>query len=309
MTGGVGAPAPSGQQFEISHGEQRATIVELGGGVRTYDVGGRPVLDPFPLEAICDGAHGALLIPWPNRLRDGRYRFDGVEHQVPLSEPERHNAIHGFLRWRPWRAAQLTRDRVVMATRLYPSPGYPFALDVQAAYELADTGLTVTTSATNIGERPCPYGAGQHPYLSPAGGLIDDCQLMLSADTRILVDEKRRLPIGREPVEGSSFDFRRPRRLGGQQLDDGFTGLARDQSGVARATLSSADGSCVELWVDEGYPYLQIYTGDGLSRDRRRHGLAVEPMTCAPNALQSGDGLVTLGPGETLTARWGVRLL
>lgn len=69
---------PSGEQFEISYGEQRATIVEVGAGVREYVVGERPVLDPYPLQAMCDGGHGAPLIPWPNRIADGRYRFDDV---------------------------------------------------------------------------------------------------------------------------------------------------------------------------------------------------------------------------------------
>ena len=93
---------PSGTQFEIVHGEQHAVIVEVGGGVRAYDVGGVDVLQPYAVDQMCDGAHGAPLIPWPNRLGDGRYRFDGNDYQVALTEPEKQNAIHGFLRWRPW---------------------------------------------------------------------------------------------------------------------------------------------------------------------------------------------------------------
>jgi aldose 1-epimerase len=306
MTAGVIPPPPSGRQFEIRHGEQRATIVEVGGGVRAYDLGARPVLDPYPLEAICDGAHGTPLIPWPNRLADGRYRFDGVEYQVALTEPERRNAIHGFLRWRSWSAGEQEPDAVVMHTRLHPLEGYPFALDVAIAYRLGDSGLTVRTSATNIGGRRCPYGAGQHPYLSAGGGVIDDCVLELDAQTRIVVDDERKLPVGREPVEGSSEDFRRPRRLGDQQVDIAFTDLARDERGLARASLAAPDGTSVELWADESHPYLEIYTGDGLAPERSRRGLGVEPMTCAPNAFNSGDGLVTLEPGETFTSSWGV---
>jgi aldose 1-epimerase len=301
--------APSGQQFEISHGEQRVTVVEVGGGLRVYQVGDRPVLDPYPPQAICDGAHGAVLIPWPNRLADGRYSFDGVEHEVALTEPKRHNAIHGFLRWRPWRAATREPDRLEMQTCIFPLDGYPFTLDVSVAYELSDAGLTVSTSATNIGEGACPYGAGHHPYLSPGAGLVDDCALQLPADTRILTDEDRELPAGEESVEGTAFDYRVSRPLREQRVDFAFTGLARDEGGLARATLSAPDGTCVELWVDEAYPFLEVYTGDDLAPGRRRRGLAVEPMTCAPNAFQSGDGLVTLEPGQTLTARWGVRLL
>ena len=162
----MGAP-PSGEQFEIRHGDQRATIVEVGGGVREYAVGDRPVLDPYPIDALCDGEHGAPLIPWPNRLADGAYHFDGTDYTVALNEPERHNAIHGFLSWRPWHAVEHHTSRVVMGTRLHPLAGYPFTLDIRVSYELGGDGLVVSTTATNIGDQACPYGTGQHPYLSP----------------------------------------------------------------------------------------------------------------------------------------------
>ncbi len=299
--------APSGEQFEIAHADQRATIVEVGGGIREYEVAGRPVLDPYPLEAICDGGHGAPLMPWPNRLKDGRYSFDGVEHQVALSEPKAGNAIHGFTRWWPWRPVERERDRVVMGVRLYAHPGYPFTLELRIEYGVSDDGLMVTTTARNLGETACPYGTGQHPYISAGGGPIDGCTLELPGATRILLDD-RSLPAGSELVDGSPFDFRKARALGEQSLDTPYTDLLRDASGVATSRLTAPDGSCVELWADGRYGFLQAFTGDGLSRERRRRGLAVEPMTCAPNAFQSGDGLVRLEPGESFTARWGVRL-
>src|SRR3954451_7001688 len=161
---------PSGEQFEIAHGEQRASIVEVGGGIRAYTNGGRDVLEPYPLGQICDGAHGAVLMPWPNRLADGSYGFDGRPMQLDLSEPDKQNAIHGLLRWVPWRAVERDAARVVMGTRLHPRPGYPFDLDVSVEYSLGDDGLTVTHSAHNVGASACPYGSGQHPYLSPGSG-------------------------------------------------------------------------------------------------------------------------------------------
>ncbi len=301
--------APSGEQFEIVSGEQRAMIVEVGGGVREYSVAGHPVLHPYEIGEMCDGAHGAPLIPWPNRLADGRYRFDGADHQVALTEPTKNNAIHGFLRWRSWRALEREPNRVVMGTRLHPLPGYPFALDVSVAYELSEAGLSVATTAVNVGERRCPYGAGQHPYLSPGEGSLDDCLLELPARTRILSGGQRQLPAGSELVEGTLFDFRSARRLGDLRVDSAFTDLTRDPAGHAVTKLFRTDGSCVELWVDERHPFIELYTADTLAPARRRGGLAVEPMTCAPNGFQSGEGLVTLGPGESLTTRWGVRLL
>jgi aldose 1-epimerase len=299
---------PSGQQFEITSGDHRATIVEVGGGVRTYDVGDRPVLHPYDLDAMCDGAHGAPLIPWPNRLADGRYEFEGQELQVDLTEPTKKNAIHGFLRWRPWSAEKPGSDQVVMRTRLYPMTGYPFMLDVEVDYELTSDGLLVQTTARNIGDAACPYGCGQHPYLSPGEGLIDDCRVTVTASTRIDTDDERQLPTGREPVEGTSYDFRQSDRIGDRKVDYAFTDLLRDGDGLAWTHLEGTDGATASLWVDGSYDFLEIFTSDTLAEGRSRRGLGVEPMTCAPNAFNSGEGLVVLQPGESLTTRWGVTL-
>jgi aldose 1-epimerase len=300
--------APSGEQFGISFGGQRATIVEVGGGVREYAVDGRAVLDPYPADAICDGAHGAPLIPWPNRLADGRYSFDGVGYQVAQTEPTKRNAIHGFLRWRNWRPLERDPHRIVMGTTLHPLEGYPFALAVSVAYELGEAGLTVTTVATNIGERACPFASGQHPYLSPGSGLVDDCSLELDAATRILTDAERQLPTGTEAVAGTPFDFRSARPLGDQRLDFAFTDLGRDDAGRAWVRLLAPDSGRAELWIDRSYPYVELYTGDTLAGPRRRRGLGTEPMTCPPNAFATGEGLVRLEPGEATSSSWGARL-
>jgi aldose 1-epimerase len=300
--------APSGEQFEIRHREHRATIVEVGGGIREYFVGHRPVLDPYPREEICDGAHGTPLIPWPNRLADGRYSFGGADYRLALTEPEHNNAIHGLLRWRNWAAVERASDRVVMAIRLHPMTGWPFPLDVSIAYSLGDDGLTVETGARNAGRTACPFGSGQHPYLSPGDALLDDCTLELAAATRILVDDERELPVGREPVAGTELDFRSRRRLGSLVADDGFCDLDRDADGLAWVRLTAPDGHIVSLWCDREYSLLQLYTGDTLAPERRRRGLAAEPMTCPANALQTGDRLVTLEPGEAFLGRWGVGL-
>lgn len=306
---------PSGQQFEIRHGAHRATVVEVGGGIREYEVDGRPVLDPYGPEEMSDGAHGAPLIPWPNRLGGGRYSFDGQDYQLPLTEPERGNAIHGLLRWRNWHPAERSTNRVVMAVRSYPQPGWPFALEVSVAYSLDDEGLLVETRALNIGPGPCPFGSGQHPYLSPgrpsgSGGEegLDACALSLKAATRILADPATQLPMGREPVRHTEFDFTVPRRIGLLQIDAPFTDLDREDEARAWVRLECPDGRTVELWADASYSVIQLYTGDTLAPGRRRQGLAAEPMTCPPNALATGEGIIRLEPGESQVSRWGVRL-
>jgi aldose 1-epimerase len=303
----MGQP-PSGAQFELTAGEQRATVVEVGGGIREYFDGDRAVLEPYALGDLSDGAHGAVLAPWPNRLADGRYRFEDVERQLALTEPGKRNAIHGLLRWRPWRALEHESSRVLVAARLHPEPGYPFDLEITVEYRLGGNGLTVTTTARNSGEAACPYGTGQHPYLSPGSGTIDDCTLELPAETLITTDPERGLPNGQEDVAGGPLDFRSPRPIGSTVIDSPFTGLRRGPDGHARARLRGADGATVELWVEQAYPYLEVFTGDTLGPARRRHGLGLEPMSCPPNAFQSGEALVRLEPGASHVASWGVRL-
>lgn len=299
---------PSGEQFEIVHGEQRATIVEVGGGIRSYRHGERDVLEPYPLEMMSDGAHGAVLMPWPNRLGDGSYEFDGEHYQLALDEPAKQNAIHGLLRWVPWRAAEREADRVVVQARIHPRPGYPFDLEASVEYALSDEGLTVTQRARNAGASTCPYGSGQHPYLSPGSGRVDACELELPAEIVILTDPERQLPCGRADVDGGPLDFRAARELGASEIDCAFTGLVRDWQGRATARLACTDGATVELWVDEAYEVLEVFTGDTLAPARRRTGLGLEPMTCAPDAFRSGEGLIRLGPGESTAATWGARL-
>ena len=265
---------PSGRQFELNSGQQRATVVEVGGGIREYSVGGRDVLEPYALDQMCDAAHGAPLIPWPNRLAGGRYSFAGTEHRLPLDEPEQGNAIHGLLRWRAWTELEHRADRVGLAARLPAMPGYPFSLEVSIVYQLAEDGLTVTTTASNVGPGECPFGAGQHPYLYAGGAPVDDCTLQLPAATRLLTDEHQ-IPVGREPVDGGPYDYRTPRPLGGLRIDDAFTDLTRDGAGLARTRLECPDGAAVELWADERYPFLEVFSGDPLPAPRRRRALAV----------------------------------
>lgn len=300
--------APSGRQFEISSGEHSATIVEVGGGLRRYSVGDRDVLEPYDAGQMCDGARGAPLIPWPNRLANGRYRFDGSEYQVALTEPGKDNAIHGILRWRPWESIERQDDRITVAATLFPLMGYPFTLGLRIAYQLDDSGLTVATTATNLGTKTAPYGCGQHPYLAPGRGLVDDCTLRLEADTRILTDPGRQLPIGLEAVHGTPYDFRHGRKIAGTKIDYAFTDLHRDSDGRAWVHFTGPDGRTVQLWVDETYPIIELFTGDTLHSDRRRRGLGTEPMTCPPNAFQTGDQVTRLEPGASVTSRWGVSL-
>jgi aldose 1-epimerase len=298
---------PSGEQVEIRHGDQRAVLVDVGGGLRSYAAAGRDLLDGYSQGELCTGGRGQLLIPWPNRLRDGWYEFAGERNQLALTEPAKRNAIHGLVRWVNWSVAERAGDRAVMAHTLHPQAGWPFALDLRIEYMLGDEGLTVTTTATNVGPDRCPYGAGAHPYLTLGTDAIDVLVLQAPGRSYLETDDQG-IPMQTLPVRDTRFDFLAPRELGATKLDTGYCDLARDPDGLARVRLATAGGERRStLWFDQTYAYLMLFTGDSLPEPEcRRRGVAVEPMTCAPNALQSGDGLRVLAAGESLTTCWGI---
>jgi len=277
-------------------------VVEVGGGLRSYSAGGRELVDGYGAHEMSSSGRGQALIPW---LQDGSYEFDGRRHQLPLDEPERRNAIHGLVRWAAWTASTRERHRVVMEHMLYPQPGYPFLLRISIEYALSRSGLLVQTTATNLGTRTCPYGSGAHPYLTLGTATIDGLILQVPGRT-VLRSDERGLPIRREAVEGAEYDFRQSKRIGSLKLDHAFTDLERDADGLARVELRDSDRETkVSLWVDQSYPYLMLFSGDPLP-DVQRRSLAVEPMTCPPNAFRTGDALIRLEPGASFTGTWGI---
>ena len=297
------ARAPSGEQIEITAGDQAAVVVEAGGGLRSLRSGGRELLDGFAADEMPTSSRGKVLVPWPNRIRDGSYEFGGESHQLPIDEVPKRNAIHGLGRWAAWRVAERDEDRVLMRLAIHPQPGYPFSLTVEVEYLLSADDLRVTTTATNTGARACPYGCGAHPYLTLETESIDELTLQSPAAT-VLISDERGIPVRAEPVDGTELDFRRPRPIGASVLDHAFTDLERDEDGLARVLLSGAERT-LELWVDAAYGPLMLFTGDVPHVARR--ALAVEPMSCPPNAFQTGEAVIRLEPGATVSACWGIR--
>lgn len=303
--------APSGEQFEIRAGGYRAVVTECGASLRLLEYDGRPLVLGWAEEAQSASGRGQLLAPWPNRIRDGRYSFDGRDHQLPLSEPKLGNASHGLVRWASWTVEEQSESSVSLAYRLMSQPGYPWTVDLHAMYDLSAAGLTVTVTATNLSGARAPYALGAHPYLTAGTGPVDGWELTLPVDTELVVDE-RLIPVGRADI-GTDLDFRIARTVGATSLDTAFTGVARDAEG--RATVSLRDPSTdlgVALWMDERHGWLQVFTGDALPA-HARESLAVEPMTAPPNAFGSGEDLVVLapagGPGDEHSASWGIHIL
>jgi aldose 1-epimerase len=240
---------PSGAQYEIVSGDHQVVVVEVGGGLRSWE----GVLDGYGLDEMSSSGRGQLLAPWPNRLADGRYTFDGVTHELPLDDRAGGAAIHGLVRWASWQAVEQGDASVALEHVLHPQPGYPFALRLRVEYALAPDGLTVRTTAENIGDRVCPFGAGHHPYIARHADEI----------------------------------------FGSEQLDD------------CRGWDGEIQLGDVTVWADDAWPYVQLYTGDDRP-DVARRAVAVEPMTCPPNAFNTGEGLIRLEPAERFDGRWGI---
>ncbi|RKS77539.1 aldose 1-epimerase [Motilibacter peucedani] len=295
----------SGRQVELVAGDARATVVEVGAGLRELSVGGRPVVDGYALDEMAPSARGAHLIPWPNRIRWGLYTWEGATLQLAVNEHKFGNASHGTARWQSWTLAESDASSATWTLRLHPAPGYAFTLDLSVAYALAPDGLTVTTTATNAGAGPAPYAYGAHPYLMASpGAKVDGDSVRIPAATWLPVDATM-VPVGRAPVSGSAYDVEGA--LGERSINTTFTDLRRDSDGMARTVLEAGDGQrTVTLWQDESFPYVLVYTADEVGQGRDRDAVAIEPMTSPPNAFSSGVDVVRLEPGETFRGTWGI---
>lgn len=297
----------SGAQWTISGAGHEAIITEIGGGLREYRVGGESYVDGYAQDEVAPGSAGQVLAPWPNRIRDGSYSFGDREHQLSLSEPDRHNAIHGLVNWQPWTVVSHDEDHLTIETEVPAQPGYPWPLLVRTHWSVGVEGLRAGHEAVNLSTEPCPFGIAPHPYLRLPGVAVEDMVLHVPARTRLLVDG-RMLPIGAAKVAGGEYDFTAPRRIGGTVLDTAFGDIEHDPDGRSTVTLTGPAGSpAVSMWADASFRWWQVYTGDTLPAERHRRAVAVEPMTCPPDAFRSGRDVVVLEPGQSWSGAWGIR--
>ncbi|MGJ6978990.1 aldose 1-epimerase family protein [Aestuariimicrobium soli] len=289
---------PTGEQYEITVGDVTAVVTEQGATLRSLRLGDRELLWSFAADQMPQASQGQQLLPWPNRIRDGRYRFDDAEHQLPVNEVERFNALHGLVAWLPWRLVHHTENEVEQQVRVLPQPGYPFAVEATLTHRVDEHGLTVEVSARNVGAGVAPWGYAAHPYVQLGGG-IDEWLITSPFTSYLDVTPDRLLPIGLLPVTGTDEELDGS-PLGARTFDRAFAG----PTGAWELDLRS-DEARVVLWAGETLPWLQIYTPD----DRR--SLAVEPMSCGPDAFNEGPthaGLVRLEPGAEWQGSWGFRV-
>ncbi len=295
--------SPTGTQYEIVSAGHRAFVTELGAGLRSYSVDGRDVVHGFGEFDTIHGGCGQNLLPWPNRLRDGRYQHNGATWQLALTEPARHNAIHGLARYVPWRLVEHTADSVTNTIRIFPQQGWGGVLDATITHRVGDDGLTVTVTAVNQSAIPLPFGYAAHPYLTVGEETVDEIHVRVPA-TRYLDVDDRMLPVALHSVEGTDYDLRGGVTVGSLSLDTAMTGLVPDSDGRWRVRLERGERTA-ELWGDASMPWVQVFTG-GPHRD---WSLAVEPMSCGPDAFNEGvtrGDLVVLAPGEEFHASWGI---
>lgn len=294
---------PSGEQWQIEHGDLVAVITEVGGGLRTLRRGDHDVVAGYAADEMASAGRGQVLVPWPNRLRDGRYTIDGQEHVLPVTEPKTGNASHGLTRWESWRLRERHEDAVVVAHTIHPRPGWPFHVEVTAAWVLDSAGLTCTTQATNVGTSTAPWGYGAHPYLALGGTAAGDARLTVPAAQVLTVDE-RSLPADLVDVSGTPFDLRGGEPLGEREIDHAYTGLARGEDRCWQVELTT-DALTSRVWGGPGLDWVQVFTGRARG-EGGVPGVAVEPLSCPADAYNTGVGLVRLEPGQTWTAQWGI---
>lgn len=298
--------AVSALTHRLVSGDYEATVSELGASLRGLTYRGRPLVisseraDQLPLYS------GSVLVPWPNRIASGAFTYGGNDHQLPVNEVARGTALHGLALWDRWTVRSQTPAELTLEHTLWPQPGYPFTVWVSTTYELSEEGLSIRVAAKNLGDAPAPFGASIHPYLVAGPDPVEQWELHLPSAEVIEVDPERLLPRATVRVDETEYDFRSPRRIDTVFIDNAFTGLTFDDLGVARATLRSGDGHGVQMEWDQGCQWVQVYTLANPRSTAHRGAVAIEPMTCAPDAFNSRLGLIDLAPQQQHETRWRI---
>ena len=283
----------------------RATVSPVGASLRRLAVDDTELVrntlaEHPPLSA------GVILVPWPNRVDGASWSLDGVPQRLEVTEPEFGHALHGLLADRRYTVAARAEHSVVLAAPISEPPGYPFRLDTSVAYTLTPSGVRVVHRIANRGRRRAPVAIGAHPYLRLGDRRLADLVFTTSARQALRLDE-RHVPIGSFPTEATEYDLSVGRRVRDLPRHACYTGLAFTARGVEHRLADPADGSAVVLEADRAFAWLQTYVVDEFpGAGPGDPALAVEPMTAPPDALNSGEGLRWLGPGDMWEARWGI---
>ncbi|QNO37918.1 aldose 1-epimerase family protein [Protaetiibacter sp. SSC-01] len=302
---------PIGDVIELRTARSSATVATLAAALTSLEVDGRELTERTPSTRLPGHGNGIVLAPWPNRVRDARWTHRGEVQQLDITDPSRGNAIHGLLRNTAYRVLERADDAVALGARIHPQHGWPFLLETWVRYALAEDGLTVTHGVRNLGAEPAPWAVGAHPYFRVGEVPVEQLTLEVRAEGYLELDE-RLVPVAVREVEpGGEFDLSAPRELGGLDLNVGYQDVVTGPEGAA--VLTAPDGARVVVWQDEPFRWLQVFTPrdfphvDAEGAEAPALAVALEPMTAAPDALNSGEGLVWLEPDQDWEASWGVR--
>lgn len=308
----TGLPLPprtaNGRIINLEAHGYTASIASVGATVVSLKFAGRALVREFDPQQVRPVFSGTILAPWPNRVLDGLYSFDGVEHQLPINEPGRGHALHGLVFWNDFQILEHDESSVQLQSLVPPREGYPFALDLRLSYELKADGLHTTAKVQNLGVSDAPFGWGSHCYLVAPGASVDDWILSLQADDVQLVSGERLIPQGVHPVTtgDGALDFRNARPVGQVLLDHAYTGLSKSSAEPYpyRVTLTDSTGLGAQISWDESCPWVQLHTAEQADPALHRTALAVEPMSCPPGAFNDGTDLMRLAPGSRAQASW-----
>ncbi|HET9349306.1 MAG TPA: aldose epimerase, partial [Arthrobacter sp.] len=185
--------SPMGEHYEImatlGGRRQKAVITEIAASLRALEIDGVALLQDYPAQSGPPSCAGWVLVPWPNRVADGKWTYDGVPQQLEITEPGNGNALHGLLSGAAYTVAHRTSDSITLAADVTGEPGYPFELATAVRYQLTEDGLLVTHSVTNTGSRDAPVALGAHPFLRLGTFPTEELTLVINASTHLEVDD------------------------------------------------------------------------------------------------------------------------
>lgn len=281
----------------------RLAALECNSRADSAEGGWIAVIDGYEDGELPERAEGAVLFPWPNRVAGARWWWRGRTMTLPINEPALGHANHGLVMDRLFDVTAAGVSEVTVRVAVTPVAGYPFHVGLSITYALTESGLTVTSVITNDGVEPAPVALGFHPYLRAGRGPSTRWRVRVEGSEVIEFDD-RLLP--RRPVARQEWDVSSASRLGGEQrIGSGDLNVClvgrgpRSHRPVAR--LMGEQRVC--LWADPQFDFTQVYLAPEVSG---RRALAVEPMTAAPDAFNSGHGVLLLASGETWRLQWGI---
>lgn len=311
-------PTPD-TEILLSFDRQRAVVSPWGASLRRYflvaaDGGETDIVWGYSGGSRKRGGQGDVLFPFPGRVAEGRYSFEGQALQLERNDKEGPNAIHGFVRTLPWKLQHADSTGASFEIRLdaesYGRRGYPFSLSLRVTYTLDRDGLSCTFAVRNVGSQAAPVGVGFHPYFTVGTPLIDEAEAKIPGAGYLEFND-RLAPTGTiVAVAGTDRDYRDYRRIGGERFNHCYVQLERDAAGMATASLRCGEsGRRIDFVMDRSFSAVVVYTGDAIA-DAPRRALAIEPMTCATDALNHPEwGLKRLAPDETFDGCYRIRHL